>query len=207
MLGWLLLAALFCFSIIWLRSIKTPPENKTISVAKLLETANNGDLLFFSGDTIGERAIKVYTGSCYTHVAFVFRDLDEDLNPPTEVAFIWEADLGQGYRDGARVMRLSDKLKRWKGHPVIGWRKSKNRPDKQSILKFINQNIKSEMDSSMLTWAFPFLKQPNKVFCSELVALTLQDLGLMDGGTRPSSFSPKDFAEIDGYKEIVNVRI
>lgn len=202
-----LIMVLFCFSIIWLRAIKTPPDVTLIPTTKLLEKADNGDLLFFSGDTIGEKAIKVYTGSCYTHVAFVFRDLDEEQTPPVEVAFIWEADLGQGYRDGARVMRLSDKLKRWKGRPVIGWRKSKERPDKQSILKSINQNVKLDMDSSMVAWIFPFLKQPNKVFCSELVALTLQDLGML-GKTRPSSFSPKDFALWqDGYEEMVHVRI
>jgi hypothetical protein len=35
------------------------------------------------------------------------------------VAYIWEADLGQKTKDGPRVIKLKDKLKLYRGYPYL----------------------------------------------------------------------------------------
>ena len=40
----------------------------------------------------------------------VFKDYDAESGEL--IPFIWECDMGQNYRDGARVMKLSEKLKK-----------------------------------------------------------------------------------------------
>jgi hypothetical protein len=180
--------------IIFLEPFK--PLNVNSSISELLEQVDNGDLLFFSGETYGEKAIRWYSNSYFSHVAIVLRDMENGKSVP----FLWEADIGQRYREGPRVMRLQEKLERWKGSPFIAWRKLiGKRPSTQSILEVVDKFEHYQMDNSMTSWFWadhPFisdyLKEDKTVFCSELVVLTLQELGLMNNDKKAYSYSPED---------------
>lgn len=187
---------------------RKPKVNSWSSKSDLFEKADNGDLVFFSGTTLPERAIKVYSGSPFTHVGMIFRDLDE---VGREIPFIWEADIGQGQKNGPRVIKLEDKLDRWKGLKIVGWRRflNKNRPTKEAILNVVSNYLDYDMDTEMYSWAvsnFPSLvekaHQPNKVFCSELIAMTLHHLKIIEHTKSPVSYSPSTFVNIEEYHPI-----
>lgn len=179
-----------------------------LSSSKILDKVKNLDLLFFTGTSQGERAIRVWHSSYYSHVCIVVRD----DNTPGAPAFIWESDLGHKYKDGPRLMRLSEKLERWKGDKIGMWRRyipsgpvSGNKPSAEDILKIVQEYLKTGagMDINMLSWflsdypdtaAFRFLKG-NNVFCSELVAGTLQKLGILPKDKNPSWYTPDFFSK------------
>lgn len=178
------------------------------NIEDLLKNVENGDLIFLSGDTQGERAIRMAHNSYYSHVGFLFVDKRGAIDStPKNTVFIWESDLGQGYRDGPRIMRLWDKLSRWKGCKIGMIRKYSSffhRPKTEEILNVAKPILDANigMDISMTSWffsdypeskIFKFLKD-DKVFCSGLVAFTLQKLGIMDYRKHPSWYTPENFA-------------
>jgi hypothetical protein len=177
----------------------------TATKSDLLSNVDNGDILFFAGTTFGEKSIKWYHKSEWNHCCFVFRDVDETTGLDTP--FILESDLGQRHRDGPRVMKLEEKLKLWKGHHIGMWRKYifADRPNKYDILKIATNYFTGDFgfDKSMYSWffsgnpeskIFKSLKDPKKIFCSELVASTLQDLNILDKEKIPAWYSPQHFA-------------
>jgi hypothetical protein len=199
---WILLGLIFLiFTVLFLAFRKAPLKN-TILLEELLKEANTGDLVFFSGTTLAERAIKIYTRSPFSHVGIIFKDVDEHGK---QIPFLWEADIGQSQKDGPRVIKLSDKIERWKGDRRIGFRKYKgDRPSKEVMMGIVSNYINLDMDSSMMSWlwsSYPSSKifqsnhDPKKVFCSELVAITLQTLGILSRSDHPTSYSPATFAK------------
>lgn len=199
----------------------------------------NGDLIFLAGNTQGERAIKLFHNSYYSHVCLVFRDERGAIDDtPKNTIFVWESDLGQGYRSGPRVMRLWDKLQRWGGRERtasrIGmWKRfisiPEAKPTATAILDIAKPYIdaKVDMDITMSSWfladypdsaIYRFLKgnglkgndlkgergekgnalEGKKIFCSELLAATLQTLGIMSKEHHPSWFTPESFASGKG---------
>jgi hypothetical protein len=177
----------------------------------VMSKIQNGDLLFFAGTSQGERTIRFFHNSYFSHVCMVFRDeRGLDKPSPENSIFVWEADLGQKYKDGPRIMRLSEKLNRWKGFKIGMWMRyiprdvfGMDRPKTEDILNIAQEylNLDKEMDMLMASWffsrwpessIFKFLKG-NKVFCSELVVDTLQKLGIVDKIRHASWYSPESF--------------
>jgi hypothetical protein len=106
------------------------------SEKELLDEVENGDLLFFTGETYGEKAIRWYSGSNFSHICMVFRDNENG----SSVSFVWEADVGQRYKEGPRVMRLKEKLERWKGVKICALKKMiGKRPSTLDILKVVER--------------------------------------------------------------------
>lgn len=178
-------------------------ENIT-NVEDILNNSKNGDLLFLSGSTHGEKAIRWYHSSQWSHCSFIFRDVDE--NTGKDIAYIFESDLGQGSKDGPRVMRLKDKLDRWKGENIIAWKKYNGDIKTYDILKIATfYHINNyDFDNKMYSWFFSsnpnsffykYVKDEKKVFCSELVADVLQKLGIISKDHTPSWYTPKDIFE------------
>ena len=183
-----------------------------VSSEHLLHNATNGDVIFLSGNTYAEKSIRWHTSSCFSHMALIIREKDEDLleaeketSPDGLTAFVWEADIGQGYKKGPRVMRLRDKLKRWKGSKVGMWKRyvSFETPSSKEILEQATKMVDRTMDNSMVSWFFAdypnsslfnFFKGKGKVYCSELVAETLQNIGIMEKDHHPGWYSPESFA-------------
>jgi hypothetical protein len=177
--------------------------NKT-SVLDVLKNANNGDLIFLSGDTFGEKTIRRYHSSLFSHCCLVVRDKDHKNNN-MDTAFILESDLGQGYKNGPRILRLQDKLDRWKGLRWCAWKKftGPERPSTEDILKIARKYLKYDMDLSMASWVFSnypnsflfkYLKPEKSVFCSELVSEVLEKLGILKLEGISTSYSPERLA-------------
>lgn len=181
-----------------------------LTVEDLISNSKTGDLLFFSGYTFAERSIRCYHNSFYNHCCLIFRDLDEDGK---DIPYIFESDLGQGYREGPRVMKLKDKLSRWRGMKYVCWRKyvppnhdETLRPTGQNVRDVAQQYLSHDFDRSMASWVFSgtpdgglykYFKPPNSVFCSEMVAITLQELGILSKDHIPGWYTPEDFAGVN----------
>lgn len=171
----------------------------------ILANGNNGDLVFFCGDTKGERTCRWCTGSIFSHVALLFRE----IHPETKenILYVWEADVGQKYKRGPRIMKLEDKLKRYHGYPYLMWRKlrvdkGQTLPKTENIMRVVERYKHLEFDDNMMSWwfsgssAYHLMKDKNTVFCSELIALTFQsiDISMMDTTYLPAYYSPGTFA-------------
>jgi len=182
-----------------------------------LEEVGNGDLIFFCGDTPGERTCRWCTNTMFSHVGMLFKERNPESGE--DVIYVWESDLGQKTKDGPRLIRLDDKLKKYHGQNYFMWRKLKsNNPSTENIMKVVEKYKSYKFDDKMLSWwvSYPFLgfihdsiKDEKKVFCSELIALTMQSEHInmlhteKDKTYIASSYSPKNFAEfpIKGIKD------
>jgi hypothetical protein len=185
-----------------------------------LRDVNTGDLLFFSGTTFSEKSIKWCHGSRWNHCSIVLRDLDRDRGEGEghDIPFIFESDVGQGYKDGPRVMRLEDKLKRWKGDKILGWRRYMGGASptevKDKILEVATQFYREgySFDNTFYSWflsgstLFKLVKDPKKVFCSELVADTLQKAGILLADHPPCWYTPEYFfSKVESEKGMYGV--
>lgn len=174
-------------------------QNKELcEYSKFLKKANNGDLVLFSGDTRGERTCRWASGSPFSHVGIVFREFLDGKN----ILYIWEADVGQGSRKGPRIMKLEDKIAKYKGFKILGWTalKEELRPSREAILALVPDYRRYTLDNLMLVWVLSKLglskllsRRRDSVFCSELVALSLQRLKILEGSLDPQRYSPGDF--------------
>jgi len=192
--------------------IKYIDNNKKIlnwvDIERVFNNAGNGDLIFLSGNTKGEKTCKWCTNSIYSHVGILFREIHEKTGE--NILYIWDSDLGQKTKDGPRVMKLADKLKLYKGDRYLAWRKLSNKPTTKDILKVINKYSNLKFDDNMVSWFFgnkqntiyDIVKDRNTVFCSELTAMTLQYLDILDKSKNAIWYSPGEFAKynVEGLK-------
>lgn len=167
--------------------------HKRYSLSDVLAYAQTGDLIFLSGKTFGEKCIKWALDSDFSHLALVVRT-DDNL-------YLYEADIGQRWRTGVRLIDFKKKLERYKGWKVGVWQRLYGNPiDVQILQKSIESNISKKIDTNTFTyWTSRFpsiakaLKKDDTVYCTELVASTLQDVGVMKKDKTPYSFDPEMF--------------
>lgn len=191
------------FFVIYLFLIFCPPridnyDFENVNVDEIYEKGNNGDLIFLIGDTYGERLCRSITRCPFSHVGILFRETNEKGK---DILYVWESDLGQGYDDGPRVVELKNKLKKYKGLKFGGWRVLRGeRPKTEDILNCIHKYIKYDFDNNMSSWfvsnisfLHDMVKYNDKVFCSELIAMTFQDLGILNKTKKPTWYSPGYF--------------
>jgi Marseillevirus putative peptidoglycan peptidase len=143
-------------------------------------------MLFSSAVTTGEKLIRGTTRSIFSHVALVLRDQGK--------LYLWEADMGQGYRSGPRVIPLEVKLQRYKGEKVAALRHLREPKTYEQVQPTISKYISYTMDEVMLPWFLKYRSPASKqIFCSELVAKTLQELRILPLAKNACEFSPHDF--------------
>jgi hypothetical protein len=211
--------AIFWITLVYTFSPCLPPELQKIDKKELFQNGSllngdlsngdlsNGDLLFLSGSTFAEKVIKFWHNSYYSHVAIIFEDYRGVKNPTKEnTLFVWESDIGQNTKEGPRIMKLSDKLNKWKGDKIGMIRKYYGpRPSTLNIMNIVVQHIGKGMDLNMTAWffsefpdstIFKHFKKNGEMFCSELVAKTLQSLDIIEDDRHPASYTPQDFSVI-----------
>jgi len=184
---------IFCYAIVvilWLLAINYlaphPKEKYTQEISALLNNAQTGDLIFLCADSFATRGIRLYTWCPYSHVGMIIRAGDD--------LFLWEADYGSGYKNGPRVMKLEEKLKRYKGYPIIGWRQWKGSPiNTDTLIDIMKKYMTKKMDTSLVSWVLPRLENSETTFCSKLIASTLADLGYLKLDAKACTYSPKWF--------------
>jgi len=176
---------------------------------KVFSEADNGDILLWSFNT---KIIQYAAGCPFTHVSMVFRDYEKGRSG-AKCLYCWEADLGQKYRAGPRIIRLRDKLKHYKGSSIMGWKPfSKGvRPTAKQLLKIASSYLDYTMDIYTLRWLISrvlattpcgggklqkFLHSDifgQVICCSELVAETLQQIGILAYDPPASQYAPADW--------------
>ncbi len=160
-----------------------------VSLEYFLQNARTGDLLFLSGKTHGENIIKWYTECPFSHIGLLI-STDNQI-------YIWESDIGQQSKDGCRIINLENKLEKWKGYKIAAWKRlisdTSEEIDEKDLLTTINKHIDKTIDSSCLSYFFNTCKKEKEVFCSELIALSLQDLNIISGKRNACTFSPETF--------------
>lgn len=177
-----------------------------VPIKKIYSEAQTGDLIFMSGDSWGERLCRRLGNSAFSHVGMIIREKANEKTGVPEEIYIWEADLGQSYRDGPRVIKLRDKLARYTGENIIGWKQlsgfikgEKLEIPSEKIMKIVEEYKNHSFDFSMIRWLFGnwASKKEGKVFCSELIALTLQhpSIYILSNKVPAHSYSPGSFGE------------
>jgi hypothetical protein len=158
-----------------------------------LDELNTGDLIFFSGKSMSESVIKLVTFYEFSHVGMIVKDDGE--------TYIWEADIGQGRKEGPRLIKLLDKLEAWKkrGYLTMGVRKRLSSLGTSDIIPSIKEVFDWEMSFS--PWIFSHEEtSKGKIFCSSLVAKTLNDIG--DDIGNPYYHTPATLSKIEGYSNM-----
>jgi len=146
-----------------------------------------GDLLFFSGETFTENFIKLYLSSELSHVSMVVREGEE--------VYLWELDVGQGYKDGARVIPISKKLERYRGSKIFLYRKAKYPIPLHKVLKFIGKNMDIKFGDKSLSKFVLGIESKDK-FCSELIAETLIYCGTLSPRTDSKRITPEYLSKL-----------
>ena len=160
-------------------------------------SVKTGDLLFFRGLSWVEKTIQSYTKCRYNHVAMVVVDRGS--------RFLWEADVGENYRQGPRLIPLELKLSKWRGTNEVALRPIIEELPIGQVLDIAKGKLDKAFDKSMLRWLLEWWPREEECyFCSELIAETLVGVGLLEKGKRTSSYSPKDlaFGRIKGYDQL-----
>lgn len=211
-MDWILLVVsllLLCIGVTLLYLYVFPPcvegyvfSNTTprVSVSDVLSQVKTGDLILLSGTSRGERLIRAVTRSPYSHVAMV---VVENGTP-----YLWESDVGQRVKDGVRVIELREKLSLYKGEKIGLWLKFKDetkRPSRESIVALLNKYLDMKIpkcmeyylfSSSPSSYFYKESKEEDAMYCSELVAQTLQDLEVLDKNHVAGWYAPKTFLEL-----------
>lgn len=196
----ILVVTLVIMIIIYFFSPRVGCKEKFTHMSIVETKLDTGDLMFFSGNTIQEKMIKVVMSCPFSHVAMVVKD------PNTRELYLWEADVGQKHKKGPRFIRLKDKLKLYKGDRITAVMKLKCSPDhkprEENVMSIVKESVGKGMQDRLAGWIFSLypdsriyksLCDDNKVYCSELIADTLQKLALITGDDAPCHYTPADF--------------
>lgn len=176
--------------------LKTPKidsfvKNDTVlyKYSELKDNLQTGDLIFLAGTNCASELIGGIIDSPFIHIGMIIKENDGEL-------YIWDADIGQKAKLGPRLMTLDDKFN--KSHcKQIGAVMKLNGERKftsEDLKRVIDQNINKSMDKYMYSWALgKIAKNENKVFCSELIAETYQELRIMSNEKNAYDYGPDDF--------------
>lgn len=166
--------------------------------SEVLPTLKTGDLVLLSGDTQGEKLCRHFANSPFSHVAMVC--VDTDL---ASGQYILECDLGQGRKSGVRVIGLVEKLRRYKGQRVVGYKRlvssQSNTISSEELMRYVNKVMDVKQDNLMLTWLFgdtgisASMKRSTHMFCSEFVASLMMYLHIIEDRVPAYVYGPGDF--------------
>lgn len=173
----------------------------------ILDNVENGDLILLAGDTHGEKLCRWFPGSIFSHVGLLFREIHKETGENR--VYVWDCDLGQLYKDGVRMSLLDNKIRRYKGFRIGALKKLKvnpegregrTRPKTQDIVQLFQKYKDMDFDHVIATWfladcptLYKLAKDPEKVFCGEMVAEALQELGILKKDRYPAWYVPGDF--------------
>lgn len=168
-----------------------------------------GDLIFFSGKTFGEKLIRFFTQSEWSHVAIVIAILNDD-------AIVYELDVSHKNK-GARVTTIKKKLERKNYSPIIGVRslRKKITPESEMHKKLINdikyKHLSTKLDESFVRWFLPSsiakIFRGHSQFCSEkicdvsqtLTGAALQDCINLSPSIVSENFLKNEYTSTENY--------
>jgi hypothetical protein len=194
---------------------RTAGPAQPLSLDEAVELSRTGDLWLFRGRTPGDRAIQMTTNAPVNHVgmAVVLDDL-----PP----LMWHAELGKSLPDlwsgnhhrGVQLHDLKAAVTVWATrYGQQAWLRQLEPPvsrsDENSVLRTIARLDGTPFPSTAALagrWLRGRAPLPRRhdgaaipagdlesAYCAEVVALTYESMGLLDGRRRPHSYDPGSF--------------
>jgi hypothetical protein len=178
-----------------------------LSYADVREELETGDIVLFSGSGPYSRIIQAATHSRWSHVGMVY------CLPP-DCIFLWESVVtstwkdffrGKGLKGGVRMSLLSDRLRDYRGCEVAVRRllKYPRGPATYHNLALFRRAIKDapyerhvpELLKSVYDGPWGRNHEDlSDFFCSELMAETYQNLGLLTEEQPSNEYTPADFS-------------
>lgn len=196
-------------------------EGTSISLADAAESARTGDIWFFRGHTIADRAIRVATNAPVNHVAMAV--VLDDLPP-----LMWHAELGKSVYDvwagthhrGVQLHDLRAAVDQWTGrYAQRAWLRQLSpevdRAHEDALLRVIARwdgmpfpstarlagrwlRGRAGKLSDRRGWRLPrrrggLAPEPmdaREAYCAEVVAVTYEEMGLLDNGMPTSFYDP-----------------
>jgi hypothetical protein len=182
-----------------------------ISLERAIRQTRTGDVWLFRGRSLADRTIQVSTNSPVNHVGMAL--CIEDLPP-----LMWHAELGRSQVDvwsgtrnrGAQLHVLRDAVRIWtQRYGQRAWLRQLDttidRETENAALRVIARLDGTPFPSGpqvakgwLLGKAPAFVgrmgdRELETAYCSEIVALTYEAMGLLPGGRRPSWYDPGRF--------------
>lgn len=168
------------------------------NIKKDLDT---GDLvLFCSSDYIG-KVIRKFSNYYFSHCGIIIRHNNQ--------LYVLECDMDSNYdfitqkedKYGVHLVSLDDKLKDYTGN-IFGYCKlEKNNINELKLNNIINECQNIEFNNNVFAWYSSrlknnnisnFLKNKNRMFCSEFVAYVYQKLGILKQNNLPNMYTIED---------------
>ena len=172
-----------------------------------IATAATGDLWLFRGRSVADRAIQTLTNSPVNHVGMVVA-LDD--MPP----LLWHAELGRSLPDawtgkrqrGVQLHLLADAVRTWDAkYGQRAWVRrleggAISRAQEDELIRTIDRYSGKPFPTTpglIRSWATGRVRRREvtreAIYCAELVALTMQNMGLLPDKRPPSWYDPGKF--------------
>jgi hypothetical protein len=176
-----------------------------VTLADAAAEARSGDIWLFRGRTVADRAIRLATNAPVNHVALCLAI--DDLPP-----LLWHAELGRSMPDvwtgttqrGAQLHRLEDAARTW----VVKY-------GQKAYVRHMDPEATTAMEDAALAVVQEYTGRPfprsrglakhwvlgrfrrrvslEDLYCAELVAITLQRMGLLGDERPPNWYDPGRF--------------
>ena len=187
--------------------------NEAITVDQAVDLTRTGDLWLFRGRTVADRAIRTLTNSPVNHVGMAI--VIDDLPP-----LMWHAELSRvltdvwtgGHHRGVQLHDLREAVDRWSDtYGQQAWMRQLTpevgRAEEDAAMKAVARLDGVSFPSTARLAAKWFRGRdayvarrkrgvkvrPEQAFCAEVVATTLQDMGILALDRRAQWFDPGTF--------------
>jgi hypothetical protein len=184
-----------------------------LDIDEALRQTRTGDLWLFRGRTTADRAIRVLSNAPVNHVAMAV--VLDDLPP-----LLWHAELGRtlldhwsgGHHRGVQLHDLGEALGRWRNTYGQGAWMRQLQPEVGEAEEDALMGTIARLDGvsfpGTMKLAGRWLRsrdayvpprkrgqrvRPEAAFCAETVALTLQEMGIVEDDRRAAWFDPGTF--------------
>ena len=170
--------------------------------------ARSLDIVLFGGKGRISQAIKWATGSDKSHIALTLHMHEWNclaLFESTTLSDVPDLISGTACK-GVQLVNMSSRLKSYDGdvwvRQIMGPRTRKIKRAAMNLMRDFHGRPyeKSQLDLIRSALDIPGLKMTHNqgdassVFCSELAAIMLREVGILKGGEPPDEFTPADFA-------------
>ena len=185
---------LFIVIVTWRYNSCNDDEFVESTVDKCIAEAQTGDIVGVAYSSKRARLVRVFTGSMWIHLGIVVRTYKGE-------AWVVEAARYNPTTKGILSSPLKEWLEHNEGHS-IAWRRHVGSSIRSSRVRRVLQRTQyADINLYVVDWLKTMYKTPyssangdvvsrDKYYCSEFVALMLQELGIMDKVHDPSGYKP-----------------
>jgi hypothetical protein len=179
---------------------------------------NSGDVLAFSGKGRISSIIKIATCSSISHVGMALW-MDGELYSAESTTLSNVQDISGEFRKGFQIVKMDDRIANYDGkawlarlhepladHEELVLKSFLLKCHKQRIQYDTVQAIEAGVDCKFVEWVKYKLhiKKKNdltRVFCSEIAAAALEQVGRLDQNVDASELTPKDVVKLSCFEK------